>query len=374
MRVRKIDPSNTHDVNKFIKLPFRLYRGNPYWVPPMFSEMRTVMDSSQHPFYEHSQAAFFLAEQNGKPVGRVAILDNKRYREKSGTDTGLFYFFESVDDFDVAEAVFEAGIAWAKEQDITALTGPKGFAQGDSLGMLVKGFDYTPAMGIAYNFEYYPTFMERLGFKKESDLLSGFLKADNYRLPKKLHKLADKIKARRGFHVRQFKTKDELREWVPQVRAVYNQAFTHVPEFVPISAEEIWLIAEKILSIADPELLKLVFKEDKLVGFLFAYPNINEGMKKARGRLFPFGWWHLMRAFRTTKAVDLNGIGLLPEHQGVGAGAILYTEMEKTVHDYGFEHADFVQINELNRKSFAEATSAGVNWHKAHRIYKKEIF
>lgn len=373
MEVRKIDPNNPKDVKKFIKLPFKLYRDNPYWVPPMNAEIRTAMDSDKHPFYNHSQAAFFLAEENGKAVGRVAILDNKRYRQNSGTETGLFYFFESVNDFEAAEAVFEAGISWAKEQGITALTGPKGMAQGDSLGMLVKGFDYLPAMGIAYNFEYYPKFMERLGFKKESDLLSGYLKAADYRLPKKLHALADRVMQRRGFHVRQFQTKDELREWIPHVRNVYNEAFGNVPEFVPIGEDEIWLIAEKILSIADPQLLKLVFKNEKLVGFLFAYPNINQGMQKARGRLLPLGWWHLMRAIKTSKAVDLNGIGLLPDHQGVGAGAILYTEMEKTIHDYGFEHADFVQINELNRKSFAEATSAGVNWHKAHRIYKLEF-
>ncbi len=370
MNIRKIDTTNKRDVNKFIKLPYNLYRDNPYWVPPMNAEMHTAMNRGQHPFYKHSKAAFFLAEDNGNPAGRVAILDNKRYRENSGTNTGLFYFFECVNDFNVAKAVFEAGIDWAKKQGIDALVGPKGLAQGDSLGMLVKGFDYLPAMGIAYNFEYYPKFLEQLGFIKESDLLSGFLKADQYRLPEKLHKLADKIKERRGFHVKQFQTKDELRQWIPDVRKVYNDAFGSVPEFVPITEEEVWLIAEKILSIADPQLLKLVFKGDKLVGFLFAYPNINKAMQKARGRLFPFGWWHLMRAFKTSKAVDLNGIGLLPEHQGVGAGAILYTEMEKTIHDFNFEHADFVQINELNRKSFAEATSAGVNWHKAHRIYK----
>lgn len=373
MKVRKIDPSNAIDVRKFIQVPFDLYKGHPYWVPPMRAEMRSALDSRKHPFYKHSQAAFFLAEDFGKAIGRIAILDNKRYRKISGTETGLFYFFESVEDFTVTEALFETGIEWAKAQGITALTGPKGLAQGDSLGMLVKGFEHLPAMGIAYNFEYYPDFMNRLGFKKESDLLSGFLKADDYRLPEKLHTLAERVKQRRGFHVRQFKTKDELREWIPHVRNVYNEAFGAVPEFVPIGEDEIWVIAEKILSIANPQLLKLVFKHDKLVGFLFAYPNINKGMQKARGRLFPLGWWHLKRAIRTTKAVDLNGIGLLPEHQGVGAGAILYTEMEKTIHDYGFEHADFVQINELNRKSFAEATSAGVHWHKAHRIYKLEF-
>lgn len=371
MQVRQIDTTNPRDVRAFIRFPAKLYRGNPYWVPTMDGEMKNSLDPQVHPFYEHSRAAFFLAESGGNILGRVAILDNKRYRQAPGkSTTGLFYYFEVVNNFDVANALFEAGFQWAQSQGIDTLIGPKGFAQGDSIGMLVEGFDYMPAVGIAYNMEYYPAFLERLGFEKESDLRSGHLIADDYELPDRVHRLAEKIQKRRGFHVKQFTTKDELRRWIPDVRVVYNQAFASVPEFIPITEDEVWLIAEKILSIADPRLLKLVFKGDDLVGFLFAYPNISKGLQKARGRLWPLGWLYLMQEFKRTKSVDINGIGLLPEHQGLGATAILYTELEKTVRDFGFEYADLVQINETNLKSFGEASNLGANWHKRHRIYK----
>jgi hypothetical protein len=371
MQVRQIDTSNAQDVRKFIHFPSELYKNNPYWVPTMEGEMKAALNPGVHPFYQHSQAAFFLAEHEGKTLGRIAILDNKRYRERSKKDAGLFYYFEVIKDFEVARALMDHSCQWAKDQGINELVGPKGLAQGDSIGLLVKGFEYVPSMGIAYNMAYYPEFLEKMGFEKESDLVSGYLKAEEYQLPERVHQLAEKIKKRRDFYVKQFNTKDELREWIPAVREVYNQAFAAVPEFVPITEDEVWLIADKILSIADPRLLKLVFKEENLVGFLFAYPNINHGLQKARGRLWPFGWWHLMREFKRTKWLDINGIGLLPEHQGVGATAILYTEMENTVRNYDFDYADIVQINETNMKSFGEASNLGVKWHKSHRIYRK---
>ncbi len=372
MKVRQIDTNNSSDVRRFVRFPFELYRENKFWVPTMEAEMKTALDPETHPFYQHSEAAFFLAQSNGKTQGRLAVLDNKRYRralEKS--TTGLFYFFEVVEDIQVAKALFEAGFRWARSRGIDTLIGPKGLAQGDGIGMLVEGFDYLPAMGISYNLDYYPDFMVELGFQKESDLLSGFISADEYQLPQRVHDLARRVRERRGFHVKKFNTKDELRAWIPNVREVYNQAFATVPEFVPITEEEVWVIADRILSIADPKLLKLVFKGDTLVGFLFSYPNISKGLQRARGRLWPLGWWHLMREFKRTKMLDINGIGLLPGHQGVGATAVLYSELEKTVREFGFEYADLVQINETNLKSFSESDHLGATWHKRHRVYKK---
>ncbi|MBC8333111.1 MAG: hypothetical protein H8E28_14110 [Anaerolineae bacterium] len=373
MQARQIDIHNPKDVRQFIQFPFELYRGNPYWVPPMLGEMKTALDPKKHPYFQHSQAAFFITEERGKTLARIAILDNKRYRKNSGTDTGLFYYFESVNNPKAARAVMDAGAKWAKTQGISALVGPKGLAQGDSIGMLVEGFDYLPAMGIAYNMDYYPRLMDALGFTKQSDLLSGQLHRDTFELPQRIHELAARVKKRRGIHARRFETKDELRKFIPQVREVYNQAFATVPEFVPITEAEVWLIADKILSIADPRLIKLVFKEDELIGFMFAYPNINRAMQKARGRIWPLGWWRLMREFKRTKWLDLNGIGLLPQHQGVGATAVLFSELEKTIRNERFLHGDIVQVNELNMKSFREMDHLGVEWHKKHRIYKKNL-
>ncbi len=374
MQARQIDPGNRRDVRRFIRFPFRLYRGNPYWVPPMEAEMRTALNPAAHPYYRHSEAAFFLAEQDGEMVGRLAVLNHTGYRQQPGcADRGLFCFFECVDDLDAARALFDAGATWAARRGIRTLIGPKGLAQGDGQGILVEGFDHLPAMGIPYNLPYYGDHLEALGFEKQDDLLSGFLRAEDYHLPERVVQLAERVKARRGFHVREFKTKDEMRALVPQVRRVYNQAFADVPGFVPVSEEEVRAIADRILSIADPRLIKLVFKGEEVAGFLFAYPNIGRGLQRARGRMWPLGWWHILREFKRTRMLDINGIGLLPGYQGVGATAVLYAELERTVRQFGFEFADIVQINEKNLKSFSEMDHLGVNWYKRHRIYRKEF-
>lgn len=373
MHVRQIDLANRNDVRKFIQFPFNLYADNPYWVPPLIAERELALNPNEHPFYQHSEAAFFLAERDGEIVGRIAILNNRRYRKQTQSPTGLFYFFEVIDDLEAARALFESGYKWAGQRGIKILRGPKGLAQGDGFGMLVEGFDYLPAMGIPYNHAYYPRLMDALGFEKESDLRSGYFSADEHKfeIPKRIHKLAKLVKKRRGIHIKRFETKDELREYIPIVRQVYNEAFSSVPEFVPITEAEIETIAERILSIADPRLLKLIFKGDELIGFAFTYPNIAKGLQKAGGRLFPFGWYHLKRAFKRTKMLDANGIGLLPEHQGVGATAVLFSELEKTIKNNGFKHVEIVQINEKNHKSFNEIDHLGATWHKRHRVYKR---
>ncbi|MBN1667199.1 MAG: hypothetical protein JW862_08915 [Anaerolineales bacterium] len=372
MPVQQIDLNDKRAVQSFIQLPFDIYRGNPYWVPPMRSDLQAALDPQRHPFYQHSQAAFFLARAHGQVQGRLAILDNERYKAHTGQQTGFFYFFECVDDLEVSQALFQAGFEWARQRGLKSLIGPKGLAQGDGLGLLVEGFADLPAMGIPYNPPYYARLIETAGFTKETDYLSGYLSSD-YQLPERVFELAERVKARRGLWVRRFESKAEMRAVIPEIHKVYNSAFKVVPNFVPITQDEIELVANRILSVADPRLIKLIYKRDELIGFLFAYKNIGAGLRKADGRMWPFGWWHILRAFRTTRVADFNGIGLLPEHQGVGATAILYTELEKTAREFDFEHANIVQIAETNMKSFGEADHLGVTWDKRHRSYQVKL-
>jgi len=372
MEIRKIDTRVKADIRKFIKLPFILYKSDPNWVPPMINDIKMSLDREAHPLYKHSTADFFIAETKSQVLGRIAAIDNSRYNKYKGEKTGFVYFFESVNDRNVAEGLFSTVFTWAKDRGLDRIIGPKGLAQGDGHGLLIEGFQYKPAIGIPYNPKYYPELFDMAGFTKEVDYLSGYLKSD-YEISEHFHKLADRIKQRRNMWVKEFETKDEMREWIPRIREVYNKAFIDVPGFVPVTEDEVQLIANKILSVAAPKLIKLIFKGDELIGFLFSYHNISEGIQKAKGRMFPFGWYHLMQSFKNTKWADINGIGLLPGHQGVGATAILYTELEKSIKSYPFQIADIVQIAEVNQKSLAEANMVGVVWHKRHRIYKYDL-
>jgi hypothetical protein len=244
--------------------------------------------------------------------------------------------------------------------------------RADGHGLLVEGFQHRPAIGIPYNYPYYAEFMGTLGFQKEIDYLSAHLSGD-YELPQRFYEVAETVKERRGFRVKSFRNKRELRRWVPAIQRVNNEAFTDVWGYYPVGDAEIEAIADRLLAIVDPRLIKLVLKGDEVVGFVLGYPDISAGIQRANGRLWPLGWFHILMAFRRTRWANFNGVGLLPEHQGVGANAVLYAELAKSVQAFDFEHADLVQVAENNVESMGEVEALDAEWYKRHRIYRREL-
>jgi len=372
MKIRKIDTKNKKDIRKFIQFPFDLYRKNPYWVPQLRSDTRKVLDKENHPFYKHSDADFFLAEDNGRTVGRIGAISNSRSNLANNLNTVFFYYFDAINDPDVSGGLFDAVIDWAKARGHDRVYGPKGLLQGDGIGLLVDGFEFIPAVGIPYNNDYYDHLVKLAGFEKKFDYFSGFVDT-NIGLSDKVRRVAEKVKKRSGFWVRKFETKDEIMAVTPELRVVYNKAFEGSEGFSPITEEEIVVIARRMLSLADPRLIKLVYKDDKIIGFLFNYPNICRGLQKTNGRLYPFGWFHLMREFNQTKYMDSNGIGILPEYQGLGSTAVIYTEMEKTFREFNFEFVETVQTREDNLASLGESSNFVMDWVKTHRIYELNL-
>ena len=372
MEVRKLDTGRKADVRQFIEFPFDLYRNSPLWVPPLLMDLRLVMNRQKHPFYRHSTAEFFLAEAGGRAMGRIAVFDNRAYNDHYGSHTAFFYFFECVEDTQVAQALFDAAFDWARSRGLDRIIGPKGPQPADGIGLLVEGFEHRPAMGIPYNCPYYDSLLQSCGFEKRGDLLSGYLSAD-YSLPQRFFELAERIKQRRGFRIQSFRRRSEGKLWIPRVGRLLNAAFEGSQDFYPFREEEMASAARQILQVADPRLIKLVMKGDDVVGFLFAFPNLGTALRRTKGRLWPLGWLDLLLEYRRTEWVDINGLGLLPEHRGLGANAILYTELAKTLQQFKFKHADIVQVGEENSKSLAEMETLGVKWYKRHRLYQRNI-
>lgn len=372
MRIHRIDTDDRRDVRQFINFPFELYEGCPQWVPPMISDMEFALDRSEHPFYRHSTADFFLAEADGQTLGRIAVIDNRNYNQYHQSQTAFFYFFETVEDLDVARALFEAASDWARGKGLEKILGPRGLLRADGMGILVKGFEHRPALGIPYNYPYYATFLEKLGFEKEIDHSSAHLSAE-FELPQRYFEAAERVKERRGLRIESFSSKDEMRQWIPYVQRIYNEAFSDVWGFFPVTDAEIKVIADRFLAVADPRLIKIVMKDDEMIGFILAYPDISVGIQRAKGRFWPFGWFHLMREYRRTKWLDANGIGLLPGHQGVGANVMLYVELFKSAKAFGFEHADLAQVAETNTESLGEVNAVGAEWYKRHRVYRRAL-
>ena len=374
MNVRKIDVNYKKDRDAFIKFPFSLYKDCPQWVPPFISDMHLVMNKEKHPFYEHSDAAFFIAERGKEVLGRIAVLYNRNYNKYHNIKTAFFYYFDTIDDLQVAEGLFEHAIEWAREQGLDLIYGPRGFIRSNCVGMLVRGFDFMPSVNMNYNYPYYQTLMEKMGFTKETDYLSGFATRENYKIPDKVIEMAEKIKSKGKFWVKTFKSKQEMLELIPQVDVLHEEAFKNNPAFYPSTKPEFDMLARGLIQIANPEMIKVIMHEDEIAGFLLAFPNINKAIKRCNGRIFPFGWIDLLLEKHRTDTIDLNGVGLMPKFQGMGANILLYSELAKTLmENKNLKQAEFVQADERNFRSKSDSENMGVSWHKCHRTYEKHI-
>ena len=372
IRVREIDTRNRADLRRFVLFPYDLYKDSDKWSPPLVSAVKRTLDRRNFPYYRHSDAAFFLAEAAGRTRARIAVLMNRRYNAYSGKRAALFTDFDSVDDPDAASGVLDAAADWARARGLDVLYGPKGFLRTDCPGLLVEGFEHEAALGMTYNFDYYPRLIEAAGFVKEIDYLSGYL-SQGYRLPERIAALAERVGGRSGLRVHTFRSKRELKRWIPALHAINNEAFGRVWGFYPIDADEARAIGRQLLQVADPRLLKVVMKGDEIAGFLFVFRDISSALRRARGRLFPFGWLPVLWAMKTSRRMSGNGVGLLPKYQGKGATTLLYAEITKTLLAARTIHCDIALAMESNVKSLADMNAMGVTWYKRHRVYRRDL-
>jgi hypothetical protein len=376
MHLSEVLHSNPRDVRDFLQLPFSLYRGVPQWVPPLMPGERARL-KPDFPYYEHSEAAFFLVrDAAGNAVGRIAVQNNRPFNEYRGRSDALLYLYESVDDDAVASSLFEAASTWAQGRGLNRLVGPKGFLVGDGMGLLVEGFEYSPALGIPYNVPYYVRQWEKVGgFTKEVDYLSGHVSRREFVLPAKVRELAAKIRERRGFHVPVFQSNREIRRHLPSLQKAYNSAFANLWSYTPIPDHELEAVFNRIFLVAEPHMIKLIFKEDQVIGFQFAYPDISAAIRRQKGEMWPLGWVDFLTEKKRTRWVNVNGNAILPQYQGLGANAILYDEMAKTILDSSrYDYADLVQVQDTNSKMLSDMQAiVPMNIVKRHRIYQKGV-
>jgi GNAT superfamily N-acetyltransferase len=374
IEIVRVEPNDRALVDRFLRLPFDLYRDSPLWVPPILVDARIQLNPAKHPYYEHSEAEFYLARRGGQEVGRIALLENKPYNRYHDKKQAQFYLFECVDEEEVARALFEQVFERARARGLNQVVGPKGFGALDGYGMLVEGFEFRPAMTMMnYNPPYYPEFASRLGFRKEVDFVSCYLSADKFRLPERIHAISERAARRSGLQVRRFSNRKELLAMAGPIGQAYNRTFVNNWEYYPLSDREIKFLTDNMLTFADPKLIKVILHETDVIGFLFAFPDVSAAIQRSRGRLFPFGIADMLIESKRTKWVSLNGAGVLPEYHGRGGNALLYSEMEKTVRDSGFQHADLTQVAETAVQMRHDLENLGGVAYKNHRVFIREI-
>lgn len=374
MQIRKLDTESSRDVRQFIRFPFELYRDCAQWVPPMVSGVRLAMNRRKHPLYGHSTADFFVAEHQGQTVGRIAVIDNRNYNDYNHIQAAFFYYFDAVDDEEVSRALLDAACDWARGRGRNEMIGPKGFIMSDGVGVLVEGFEHRPAMGMPYNYAYYDKLLTCYGFVKHYDHLSGHIHVQGReQLPERLFDIAERVKAKRGFWIKSFPTKKELMSWAERIGKVVDESFAGNQDYCPITLEEAKMAAQQLVEVADPRLIKIVMKGDDIAGFCFGFPDLSAAIQRCGGQMLPFGWYFLLREYKRTRWINANGLGLLPQYQGLGANAVLYTELARTISDFGFQDADIVQVGEENVRSRSDMETMGVRWYKRHRTYKRTL-
>ena len=375
LTIEKVDTSNKDQVRRFVELPYQLYKDCAQWVPPLFLDAYLPLNRKKHPFFEHSEADFFLAVRDGQVVGRICAGENKPFNEYHGTKKAQFSFFESVDDQSVADALFGSVFDWARARGLDTLIGPKGLSPFDGYGIQVFGFEHRQMMTMMnYNYAYYPKLVETLGFEKEVDFVSCYLPSDAFKIPERVERIAERVLKRGNLWVKKFKSKRELVQWAPRIGAAYNKAFIHNWEYYPFSPGDIQYAVDNIFLVADHRLIKIILHDEEIVGFLFAFPDVSSALQRAKGRLLPFGLPDLLLEMKRTKTISGNGMGILPEFQGMGGNALLYYEMAKTVFSFNqFEHVEMTQVAETTKQMRADLKNLNGVEYKNHRVYRRAV-
>ncbi len=374
MEIIQFDPQDRQKRKAFINFPFELYRSTPQWVPPLRPAMREIFNKRKYGFYTYGEAAFLLAlNDSGEVLGRMVMVNNHRYNDFHKTKTAFFYYLEMVNDPDVAAGLFEQGFQWAKAQGLTHVLGPKGMTVLDGFGMLVKGFEYQPAFGQPYNPAYYPKLIEDLGFTKVKDIYTGRVDRST-RWPEKILRAAKIVEKRMGFTAPNLQTKAELRQVINDFKILYNESLAGPAGNAPLTDDDMDTMVSQLLWIADPRLVKLIYKDERPVGWLLAYPDIGAALQKTKGRLFPFGWLTLLREIKKTHWIDFNGIGIIEDYQRLGGTAILYNEIYKSIMNLDqYTYGEMLQLREENINILLETENIDIEFHKMHRLYEKDL-
>lgn len=363
------------DLKTFIKVPYMIFKDNPYWVPPLIKDELQTFDRKKNPAYESADTRLFVAYKDKKPVGRIAGILSYIANDKYNVRNLRFGWFDTIDDYEVASLLFKSIENWGKELGMESLTGPHGFTDFDPEGMLIEGFGELPTIVTIYNHSYYPELTEKYGFEKDVDYVEfKTMVPHETGIPEKLLRLAQRIKERSGLKVFNFKNKKEILNRAKEIFELLDEAFEEIYGSVPISNDQIEYYMKNYFSFVNPDMLKVVENEkNEMVGFMITFPNLSKAFQKAKGKLFPIGWYHILKALKKHEVIDFYLAGIRKKYRGLGVDLLMVIEIVKTAMKKGFEYAESNPELEDNKKVQAQWKYYNPTQHKRRRIYKKKI-
>lgn len=368
-----IQPVETRRQKKaFLNLPWRLYRGDKYWIPPLRQNQAELAGYKKHPFHETSDMQTFLATRDGEPVGRIAAILNHVHNEQHNEQIGFFGFFESIDDLDVSRALFTAAREWLAERDIHKIRGPVNPSMNYECGLLIDGFDSSPFFMMTYNPSYYEKLVEDFGFKKTQDLFAywGHIEMLSS-LDEKLAAIAQSSKERFNVHTRTMDRSNFRRE-VELFLEIYNRALVGTWGFLPMTEGEIRHTSAGMRHLIIPEIAIIGEVDGEPIGCTFGFPDYNPRIKAIDGRLFPFGFFKLIWKKRNITRMRLISTNVVPEYQRWGVGLVLLAALAPQVGKSNVSECEFSWVLESNSLSRGSLEKGGATCTKTYRLYDLE--
>jgi len=359
-------------IDKFIRFPWQVYKGNPNWVPPLISEMKFIL-GDKNPFFLHAEAACFLARKNGEVVGRIAAIIDRNHINIHKEQAGFFGFFECLPDVSIAACLLNAASDWLRERDIEVMRGPMNPSANDECGFLLEGFDSPPMIMMTYTPPYYLEYMDSCGLTKAKDLYAYISVIKNVSAGERLEKLAAVVKKRfPGLVIRPARMKDFKKE-LDIVKDVYNSAWSHNWGFVPMTDAEIESMAKRLKPLIVPDLLIMAEVNGEPAGFYMAVPDYNQVFKRINGRLGPIEIVKFLWYSRKITDIRVLTMGVKEEYRKKGIEGLLYLESFKAAMRKGYERAEMSWVLEDNELMKKGCEFMGGNLYKKYRIYEKAI-
>lgn len=360
------------DLHTFIKLPWKIYANDKNWVPPLIMDMKTLLNRKKNPFFQHSEAEYFLASRSDKAVGRIAAILNNNHNKFHEEKIGFFGFFESIDDLEVAQALINKTEIWAKARDLTHLRGPMNFSTNDTCGMLIENYDEPPKIMMTYNPPYYHDFFTKSGYVKAEDLLA-YRQYVTQGFNPRLRRIAEIVQKREVVTVRHLNMKKFWNE-VEIIKKIYNDAWSRNWGFVPMTDAEINHLAKELKPVVDPRSVFLVEIGNEPVAFALSLLDYNQALIKINGRLLPFGLPKVIYYSRKIDALRIMILGIIKKYQKTrGLAPLLFALLFDAGEQMGVTYGEFSWILESNMAMNAAAVTMGGEVYKRYRIYEKPL-
>ena len=374
VEIREVAPVKS-ELRKFVKFGVNHYKGNSCYVPPLICDEVETLIPEKNPAFDFCEAQSFMAYRDGKPVGRITAIINRKVNERSGRKEARFGYFETIDDAEVADALFAAAEGWARSHGMNEMVGPMGFTDMDHEGMLVEGFDELGTMATIYNYPYYPEHMERMGYVKDTDWVEYRITVPDA-IPEKHQRIADIVAKKYGLRTIRYKSRKKLAaDYGVELFKLINEAYDDLYGYSPLTDRQIQYYIDKYLSVLRLDCVSLVVdSNDALVAMGISIPSFSKALRRSSGKLFPLGWYHILKAiYGRNDVVDLMLIAVRKDYLSKGVNALLFADLIPAYRKNGYKYAESNLELEGNENVQKQWQYFERRLHRRRRSYRKQI-